>query len=197
MVAPNEHGQPIPPPPVPDEVLWEPPYDVAAQDLITRAWQRSADPFSFARELARNVSGEGQSENARLLLTQFNAPTLVVRLLNQAGIAAREIAGLQLRDGRRRQTLTPYLQVYDDERWILLDPATGREGRPDDMLLWKASSGPVLQVEGGTQSQVTFSMLQHSQPASAALRGQNLDSTILNFSIHSLPLEEQALRRCS
>lgn len=193
MVAPNERGQVLPRPPVPEEVLWESPYDVAAQALITSAWQRSADAFSFAREMVSNISGEAQGENARLLLEQFSAPTLVVRLLNQAGIAAREVAGLQLRDGRRRQALTPYLQVYDGDAWILLDPASGREGRPDDMMLWKAASGPVLQVEGGTNSQVSFSMLQHSQPASAALRGLNLDSTILNFSIHSLPLEEQAL----
>ena len=193
MVAPNERGQDLPAPPVPEEVLWESPYDVAAQDLITQAWMRSADAFSFARELVLNVSGDGQGENARLLLTQFNAPTLVVRLLNQAGISAREVAGLQLRDGRRRQALTPYVQVYHDDEWMLIDPVSGQEGRPDDMMLWKASSGPVLQVEGATNSQVSFSMLQQSQPASAAVRGLNTDSTILNFSIHSLPLEEQAL----
>lgn len=193
LVAPGERGPAIPPPPVPPETLWESPYDVAALDLVTRAWQRSADPFSLARELVRNVTGDGQGENARLLLEQFGASALLVRLLNQAGVAAREVAGLHLQDGRRRQALTPYLQVYDGERWMLLDPATGREGQPDDLLLWRTAGGPVLQVEGGTNSQVTFAMLRHSQPASAAVRGLERDSTLLNFSIHSLPLEEQAL----
>lgn len=193
LVAPGQRGLDLPAPPVPPEILWESPYDVAAQDLITRAWQRSADPFSLAREMVRNVSGDGQGENARLLLAQFGPATLIVRLLNQAGVAAREVAGLQLQDGRRRQALSPYLQVYDGDRWMLIDPATGREGRPDNLLLWNASGGPVLQVEGGTNSQVSFSMLRHSQPASAALRMHSVDSTLLNFSIHSLPLEEQAL----
>lgn len=193
LVAPGEQGQPVPPPEELPEVLWESPYDVAAQTLINNAWQRSADPFSFARELVHSVTGDGQDENARLLLAQFGETQLLLRMLHQAGIAAREVAGLQLLDGRRRQTLTPLLQVYDDERWLLLDPATGREGRPDNLLLWKTASGPVLQVEGGTNSSVTFSMLRHSQPANLAVRGLEQDSTLLNFSIHSLPLEEQAL----
>lgn len=193
LVAPGERGLPVAPPEPPPEVLWESPYDVAAQTLISNAWQRSADPFSFARELLRNVSGEAQGENARLLLEQFSETQLLLRLLHQAGVAAREVSGLQLLDGRRRQALTPLLQVYDGEDWILLDPASGREGKPDNLLLWKTASGPVLQVEGGSNSQVSFSMLRHSQPASAAVRGLEQDSTLLNFSIHSLPLEEQAL----
>lgn len=193
LVAPGERGVTVAPPETLPEVLWESPYDVAAQTLIGNAWQRSADPFSFARELLRNVSGEAQGENARLLLEQFGETQLLLRLLHQAGVAAREVSGLQLLDGRRRQALTPLLQVYDAEDWILLDPATGREGKPDNLLLWNTASGPVLQVEGGSNSQVSFSMLRHSQPASAAVRGLEQDSTLLNFSIHSLPLEEQAL----
>lgn len=193
LVAPNERGLELPPPEIPIETRWSSPFDVAAQEMVSRSWQRSADSFSLARELVRNITGDGQGENARLLLTQYGASTLIVRLLNQAGIAAREVSGLQLLDGRRRQSLTPYIQVYEGREWILIDPATGREGKPEDLLLWKASSGPVLQVEGGTNSQVSFSMLSHTQPASAGLRSLSSQDTLLNFSIHSLPLEEQAL----
>ena len=52
----------------------------------------------------------------------------------------------------------------------------------------------VLEVQGGTNSRVTFSMLTHYQPASAGkFVITTPDDTLLNFSIHSLPLEEQAL----
>lgn len=193
LVAPTERGVNAPPPEVPAEILWQSPYDIAARTLIERAWQRSADAFSFARELEHDISGEGQGENARLLLTRHPETTLIVRLLNQAGIAAREVNGLLLEDGRRRQTLTTWVEVFDGDASILMDPASGAEGKPENLLLWQRAAGPVLEVQGGTNSQVTFSMLRHSQPASAAVRSQAGDSTLLNFSIHSLPLEEQAL----
>ena len=195
LVAPNEPPAAVPPPRIPDDVLWQSPYDTAAVALIQRAYQRSADNYSFASELIRLITGDDQDENARLLLTQFDATALMVRLLNQADIPARELNGLLLEDGRRRQNLTPWLQVYQGEDWALFNPRTGERGNPDDLLLWNTGSGPVLQVEGGTNSRVSFSMLRHSQAASASVREQEIDSTILNFSIHSLPLEEQALFR--
>ncbi|WP_104204201.1 inactive transglutaminase family protein [Billgrantia saliphila] len=176
------------------EVTWERPYDTAAAQVIERAWARSADPYTFARELIRDFNEERQSENTRLLLTQFERTPLLVRLLNQAGVHAREVSGLQLEDGRRRQTLAPWIQVFEDEEnWALFDPRTGTQGQPENLLLWEAGGRAVLEVQGGTNSRVTFSMLSRSQPAAAAVRSQLADDTLLNFSIHSLPLEEQAL----
>nr|WP_297456937.1 UUP1 family membrane protein [uncultured Halomonas sp.] len=182
-------------PPIPQGIVWERPYDTAAQQVIERAYRRSADPFTFARELIRNFTGERQGENARLLLTQFDRTPLLVRLLHQAGVAAREVNGLMLEDGRRRQTLTPWLQVFDEDGWVLIDPATGEQGRPDNLLLWEASGQAVLEVQGGTRSNVTFTMIRHNEPAAVAVRNQLANDTLLNFSIHSLPLEEQSLFR--
>lgn len=174
------------------DIVWERPYDTAAAQVIERAWRRSADSFTFARELIRDFGENRQDENARLLLTQFDRSPLLVRLLNQAGVPAREVHGLLLEDGRRRQSLTSWVQVFDGERWELFNPNSGQQGRPDNLLLWEAAGQAVLEVEGGSNSRVSFSMLSHSQPATS-LRNQHADDTLLNFSIHSLPLEEQAL----
>ncbi len=181
-------------PPALRDISWERPFDTAAAHVIERAWARSADPYTFARELIQELSGERQGENARLLLTQFERSPLVVRLLNEAGVPAREVSGLLLEDGRRRQTLTQWIQVFEnDESWTLFDPMTGAQGQPENLLLWETGGRAVLEVQGGTNSRVTFSMLSRSQPAAAAVRSQLVDDTLLNFSIHSLPLEEQAL----
>src|SRR5690606_24592718 len=174
------------------DIVWERPYGPAAAQVIERAWRRSADSFTFARELIRDFGENRQDENARLLLTQFDRSPLLVRLLNQAGVPAREVHGLLLEDGRRRQSLTSWIQVLDGERWELFNPNSGQQGRPDNLLLWEAAGQAVLEVEGGSNSRVSFSMLSHSQPATS-LRNQHADDTLLNFSIHSLPLEEQAL----
>ncbi|MEE3214960.1 MAG: UUP1 family membrane protein, partial [Pseudomonadota bacterium] len=76
-------SEPPPPPPVSD-VAWQRPYDTAAQQVIDRAWDRSSDAFTFARELLSEFADNRQGENARLLLTQFDRVPLAVRLLNQA-----------------------------------------------------------------------------------------------------------------
>ncbi|MGE6605352.1 inactive transglutaminase family protein [Halomonas sp. NPDC076908] len=174
---------------------WQSPYDSAASQLIDEAWARSANNATFARELIRDINGDRQSENARLLLTQENPAALVVRLLNQADVSAREVSGLLLEDGRRRQALSSWIQVFDEEgdQWTIFHPLTGEQGRPDNLLLWETGGRAVLEVQGGSGSRVSFSMMTHDQPASAAVRNHYSDNTLLNFSIHSLPLEEQAL----
>jgi hypothetical protein len=194
LVAPDASPLVVDPPAIDQDIAWERPFDTAAEGAIARAYRQSADAFTFARELVGAFSGERQDENARLLLNQFERPALLVRLLNQADIAAREVNGLLLEDGRRRQSLATWLQVFNDEGdWVIIDPATGDQGRPDNLLLWEMSDQAVLEVQGGRDSQVTFSMLQHNEPASVAVRNQLVGDTLLNFSIHSLPLEEQSL----
>lgn len=193
VVTRDDRPPPVEPPPLRRDIVWERPYDTASAQVIERAWGRSADAFTFARELIRDFGDERQGENARLLLTQFERGPLLVRLLNQAGVPAREVSGLMLEDGRRRQTLTQWVQVFDGNRWSLFDPVTGEQGRPDNLLLWEADGQAVLEVQGGSNSRVTFSMLNRNQPAAAAVRSQLAEDNLLNFSIHSLPLEEQAL----
>lgn len=192
LVDPDANGSVATRPKIQD-VSWERPYETAAAEIIERAYQRSADAFTFARELIRDFTGDRQGENARLLLTQFNRTPLLVRLLNQAGVAAREVNGLMLEDGRRRQNLSSWLQIFNEDQWVLVNPATGEQGIPENLLLWEASGQAVLEVQGGENSRVSFSMLQHNEPAAVAVRNQLASNTLLNFSIHSLPLEEQAL----
>lgn len=195
LVSPAAQASQQLPPELPSVTAWERPYGTAANEVIERAWSRSANNASFAGTLIRYVNGDQQDENARLLLTQFPSSELIVRLLGEANVKARVISGLLLEDGRRRQTLTDWIQVYsaNEQDWWLFDPKTGNQGKPDNLLLWETGGKAVLEVLGGSNSRVTFSMLTHSQPASAAVRNHLSEDTLLNFSIHSLPLEEQAL----
>ena len=196
LVAPNEPALLVPPPLIVPLVHWDTPFDTAAAEVLERAWERSANAYTLTQELIAELTGSGRGENARLLLTQYELPTLLVRLLNQAGVPARQVSALVLEDGRRRQGLVPWLQVYEGEQWALFDPRTGRRGQPEHVLLWNAGDLPVLQVEGGRQSSVSFSMLRHMHPATSSVVGPQVSNdTLLSFSIHSLPLEEQALFR--
>ncbi|MGM0704045.1 MAG: inactive transglutaminase family protein [Pseudomonadota bacterium] len=193
LESPSARHADVESPPERNDIVWESPYDTAASQVIERAWSRSADAYSFARQLISDFTTEREGENARLLLTQFDRSPLLVRLLNQAGVNARQVSGLLLEDGRRRQRLTSWIQVFDGSEWALFDPRTGEQGKPDNLLLWESAGQAVLEVEGGSNSRVDFSMLSRNQPAASAVRSQLVEDTLLNFSIHSLPLEEQAL----
>ena len=52
--------------------------------------------------------------------------------------------------------------------------------------------GALLDVTGGHNSRVTFSMIEQEQPVNVALAQKFEKSEMMNFSIHSLPLEEQS-----
>lgn len=194
LVAPNQAAAVLTPPPVDTEHIWSSPLDTAAEAILSRSYVRSADPYSLTTELLRELTGPTQGENARLLLSHHRLPELMVNLLNQAGVPARTVTGLMLEDGRRRQTLSTWLVVFKGDQWALFDLASGRQGRPDRFLLWNAGAAPVLQVEGGRQSQVHFAMLRQSQPATAGVVRPD-EGSLLGLSIHSLPLEEQAIFR--
>ncbi|EEF79607.1 inactive transglutaminase family protein [Methylophaga thiooxydans] len=167
------------------------PYATAANQLLDRAQERSSNPYTLARELIQEFNI--QSQNAQLLAQLKPQLNWIVQLLHQAGVPAREVHALYLEDGRRRQELVNYIQVFDGEDYELFNPETGERGRPENLLLWEYHSGPVLEVVGGINSHVTFSMIEQEQPFSVALNQKFADNELLNFSLYTLPLEEQAL----
>lgn len=193
LATPESEPDDVTPPELPETVIWEHPQGTAARQLIEQAHARSADAFSLARELARRLSQQQDDEDVRLLLQHHSPAELLTRLLQEAGIRARVVHGLMLADGRRRQVMNAWVHVYDDDRRQLINPRTGKTGRPHNLLLWETEGIPLLEVSGGSDSQVTFSMIRRDAPATTAVRNDFSQGTLLDFSIHSLPLEEQAL----
>ena len=62
-----------------------------------------------------------------------------------------------------------------------------------DLLLWDQSGKALLELTGGVNSKVSFSMIQQDQPALAAILQKTDNEHLFNFSIHSLPVEDQSL----
>ncbi len=180
---------PVPPPVVKD--FEREPYATAMAQILGRAQERSADPYTLTREITREI--DNQAQNAELLKGYMPRAGLVARLLNNADVPARTVYALMLEDGRRRQQLIEYLQVFKDGGYELFNPQTGEQGQPRNMLLWEYGSAPLLDIAGGRNSRVTFSMIVQKQPVSVALAKKNELSERVTISIHGLPLEEQAL----
>lgn len=189
-------------PPVLMEPDWQEPYRSAIYRLSKDAWDASSDNFSFARELIKRLTEEESPQHIQLLKRAYNGrlPNLLAEVLNNSSVHASVVYGLELEDRRRRQMLTPLLRVWDgdtskvfrlyeikDER-----PLAGDEEKP--LLLWEQRGAPVLDVIGGENSRIRFSMLRREESTYSALNDSlPLQSSLLNFSIHSLPVAEQAM----
>lgn len=173
---------------------WSSSLKAAADQLLQRSWQESASAFSLAQALIKRLN-DPNNQNASLLLSEMSAAEALVKLLNDAKVPASLIYGIKLEDGRRRQELQQLVQVFQDSNWEvfavnagLTQAITGK-----DYLLWQLEGGPILEVEGGHESKVTFSMLASHEPASSSVNALEVQDALLSLSIHSLPISEQTL----
>ncbi len=114
-------------------------------------------------------------------------------LLAMAGVHVQKVKGLFLDRDSRGKKLSSLLKVYDNEKWQLIDPKTGKIRTNDDFLLWQSGDEPLYEVTGGKDSSISFSVNSSRVFASRAslAAGKNSGSLLIDFSIYSLPLAEQ------
>jgi len=179
--------------PKPSMVYWKELQSTAAQQLVEQAYEKSSTPTSFARELIKQLNTSKPGQNASLLLAEFSLPTLLMRLLNHADIPARLSLGLELQDARRYQPLKPILEIFDHKQWVPIDPRTGAHGLPDNLLLWHRGGQSLLDVSGGSDSDIRFSMIRQTMPEMDLARLQFDRGGLSRLSLYYLPIEEQSV----
>ncbi|MCK8047112.1 inactive transglutaminase family protein [Shewanella sp. 1CM18E] len=177
----------------PSTYTWPATEQAAAEQAIDEVWSKSATNLSFAQQLNKELNANERSQNIELLLTSNSPTKLFIRMLHSKEIPAKEVSGLYLEDQRRRQQLSNFVEVYNDGQWHLFNAEEGTQGRPDNLLLWDRSGTSVLDVIGGVNSQVNFSMLQDTRSALATAIDVMKNDNALDFSLYQLPLEEQSL----
>lgn len=185
----------VPPEPVKpefDEVL-----QTAAIALLKQARNRSANIETFTRELIKSLNAESPTQNQSLLINDQNnvddKANLLIDLLALENISARIVRGLYLEGDRRRQSLNNFIEVYDGTEWLLFNQDTGEMGLPENFLIWQRGGQSLLDVVGGKNSQVYFSIIENVQSSRDLALGesQGEQATIIDFSIYSLPIEQQ------
>lgn len=173
----------------------------AAEAIIEKARERSATPDTLASELAKILLSTEENQNVGMLIGK--APSseeraqLLVNLLSRAGVPARLVRGVNLHDGRRFQSIVTLVDVFSEGRWVVLDPTTGRLGIPKDFLIWQRGGPSLLDVEGGKNSQVRFSVIRDTRSTAliARQRMEDASTPLLDFSIYALPIGEQNVFR--
>ncbi|MEZ5572993.1 MAG: inactive transglutaminase family protein [Halioglobus sp.] len=175
-------------------VYWEDAQELAAKQVLDRAHETSSTPQSLARELIKLLNNPESNQNTALLRAEkMDQAALLMNLLDRAGIPTRSVMGLYLEDARRRQSLTPMVEIYTGEEWLLINPETGEMGVPPNLLLWHRGGVSVLDVSGGGNSRVAFSMIRQTVPAAELAQVSKGDSIFSRLGVQRLPIEEQSM----
>ncbi len=187
-------------PPLPQKALPEA-LASAAKGLMNDVRNKSADDKSFVRELLVRLNAPTADPNV-LLLRQGIADEddwvrRVIDLLASVNVTARMTHLLLLKDGISHGSLTPWLQVFDGKEWVALDPATGESGVPVSSIVWHVGNEPVLDVSGGKNARVEYSVMERSQDRTlvAEQRARQMGSRLMEYSLFSLPISVQNVYR--
>ncbi|MEH6649218.1 MAG: inactive transglutaminase family protein [Motiliproteus sp.] len=182
-----------------DEELTAPEWSEAAQgvaqSLIKKAEELSADIPSLTKQLLLQLN-DPKSADASFLHDELPNDTtgdLAIKVLTEANIPARQIRGLALVEDRKNIQADEVLEVWGGESWTPFTPADAKQGFPPGFLVWQRSGISMLDVTGGENSRVRFSMISNYLPSKSVAMNSPSRSHVplLDFSIFTLPVDKQ------
>ena len=196
----REPVNPIQPPTI-DNPSFEGADLTVAQALVDHIRGRSADNETMAAELLKRLRQPQPDDNLALLLgknpTEGAKMELAAKVLALAGVPARVVHGIALKEQKERLPVVHWLEIYNQKLWQPIDPVTGAPGIPDNYLAWWRGPLSLARLTGGSDLHVTLSVTRELEAAinTAVVRGQIKKPLLLNFSLLSLPLHSQQVYR--
>lgn len=118
----------------------------------------------------------------------------VIDLLALKKIPARMVRGIKLVEKKTAFTPDIMLEIYRDGMWKVYNLETGKKGIPDDFVIFQRGGESLLDVSGGVDSVVKFSVMKSLRSSfdMAGNRASYANQTHwFNYSIYSLPLKQQ------
>lgn len=182
--------------PVPDWILEEP-LASAADSVIQRARAASADDHLFVEQLSQQIGSLDPSQEMRMLLNGVDTDLKKARLLHalarKGDAEVHLVRGLELGESQRRQSLVPLLLVRQNDTFHSVVAGKPADSIQEPFLAWQRGGRSLVDVEGGENVRVRFSVLRDRKPAlgtvERAAKVQN--NPWVDFSIYSLPIDQQ------
>ena len=175
----------------------KPDQQAAMERLVFKLAEKSSDQERFTSLLMQEFLRDSPDQDTLFPLDSYqeDALTVIMDVLAYRGIPAHQIRGIFLEDGRRRQTLSSMVEIYNGDGWAILDPSTGISGLPQTFFIWQRGEGTILNVLGGRNSSLEFALVSNSLPVKTVVgmgqRSEEVD--LLDFSIYALPVEQQGI----
>ena len=170
----------------------------AAKEIIISARARSADVDTLVTELLLMLGRDSQEVSMlrrqdALEDSELVPVGLAIDLLQLADVAARPAQAVNLEERRGRQQVLPLIEYYNGAYWKVIDPQDPGRSLNERVFVWHRGPGPLLEVYGGDNSEVGFTVLRDRVPIAqlAALR----DSPMMISTILALPAADRAVFR--
>ena len=167
---------------------------IAAEALLSPIRQHSADVETFISEAIKRVNNV-EDDNVKLLLggdaSTANKASVIELLLSIAPVPMERVHTIRL--SVEQQTPELWLRSFNGDRWLYFNPETGEQGLPKDRLVWWTGNDPLINLEGGRNPQITFTLNNSEMNAIrlAKLTDENTDADFLEYSLYGLPLQTQ------
>jgi hypothetical protein len=193
--SPRFAGRPeTPPVPQLDE-----PWASVLKDFVEEVKTESADIESFAAEVLDRLHEGSGDETMGLFLADADSPRKKARLaqtlLAGAQIPSLLIHGIMLQKDVQRAPVHTMLGVWDGEHWLLFDPQTGQQGRPEQFMIWWRGEEELSSVSGARPGDLQISVKRRlaSSLELAGMRTDLKDSLIGRISLLYLPVQTQSV----
>lgn len=165
------------------------------QQLITLSKEMPGD---IPQQVIRYINQETPDASVVALLPMKKSPQEMLDVMQNAlslqGIPNRRARGIKLAEDKKSFTPDYMLEAYTDGQWKLYDINTGKKGKPENFVLYQRGGISLVDVEGGEDSSVQFSVMKSITstaklaPKRAALSQQQ---EAFNNSVFNLPVLEQ------
>lgn len=188
-------------PEFPDPPQLEEPFLSASTSLLADVREKSADIATFTSVLLKMLNDPTPSDSAKLFLSADDTPIGKVRaastLLAGARIPTRIIHVLDLSQGTRNLTLSPWLEVHTGQQWMAFNPENGARGLPPEYLVWARGDQALVRLEGASEPAIEISAARNVQQAVdvAVRRSELAESRLMQFSLFALPVQTQNVYR--
>ncbi|MFT5710739.1 MAG: hypothetical protein ACI8QT_001438 [Halioglobus sp.] len=165
--------------------------------LVNQLRETSTDDETFVILLLQAFLTAKDNQDIQFILRSAHEGKIgtIQQLLTFAGIPAHPVRGIQLEDGRRRQSLSVLLEAYTDGKWVIFNPDDASSGLPDDFYIWRRGDNAVLTVIGGEKSNLEFALVNNRLPLRTLVSMEQKSNkfALLDFSIYALPIEQQGV----
>lgn len=161
-------------------------------------------------QLAQKQEGDSVSQIIRLLNEEPLQPAvqaylpvksnqqimveIITDLLALKKIPSRTARGFRLQESKKSLSPDLMIEAYLDGSWRIYDIKTGKKGIPDNFVLFQRGGQSLIDVEGGENSVIKFSVLK-SITSSMKLAGKRAkisnQEQRFEYSIYNLPLAQQ------
>lgn len=186
-------------PEVPAAPVLEEPWASALADLVEDVKRESADVESFAAEVLDHLRQSTADASWKLFLEGVDSPLehaqLAQTLLAAERIPSILVHGIMLKNDVQRAAVHSMLAVWDGDDWLIFDPETGYEGRPEEYMIWWRGTETLAGVSGALIDDLQISVKKRmtSSLELASKRTELKDSFIGRISLLHLPVQTQSV----